>query len=283
MSNIKTWQERGTFVYAYDEAESMQAEIDDLRAALAKAEQGRDVERDEVELKSACIAGMRQAADKLAAERDAALAKLAALEAEFKDLESDLDTCMQHNVEMQTERAALAAQKNGVRVTQAVSALTTAFNGLGAGRKAMGHEFWKAGEQDCPNDIKAPNGELHTLRCKKCGDGWKDGSKMCSAAAGAAPVPEWISTADKMPGNAVVVLACYKNSNGLIRRVRAMFLAAKSIVSIVESEIGEYDEETDTYYDPEGWYEKIENWDEFTAILIDQPVTHWMPLPKEPT
>ena len=31
------------------------------------------------------------------------------------------------------------------------------------------HKFWGAGEADCPNDIKAGNGEFHTLRCKVCG------------------------------------------------------------------------------------------------------------------
>lgn len=31
------------------------------------------------------------------------------------------------------------------------------------------HKFWGAGEPDCPREIKAPNGELHTLRCKACG------------------------------------------------------------------------------------------------------------------
>lgn len=31
------------------------------------------------------------------------------------------------------------------------------------------HDFWGAGEPDCPRDIKAGNGELHTLRCKVCG------------------------------------------------------------------------------------------------------------------
>jgi hypothetical protein len=31
------------------------------------------------------------------------------------------------------------------------------------------HRFWGAGEPDCPREIKAGNGELHTLRCKACG------------------------------------------------------------------------------------------------------------------
>jgi len=36
------------------------------------------------------------------------------------------------------------------------------------------HVYWAAGEPDCPRDIKARNGELHTLRCKVCG---LDGAK----------------------------------------------------------------------------------------------------------
>lgn len=31
------------------------------------------------------------------------------------------------------------------------------------------HRFWGAGDADCPTEIKAGNGELHTLRCKACG------------------------------------------------------------------------------------------------------------------
>ena len=31
------------------------------------------------------------------------------------------------------------------------------------------HVYWRAGEPDCPRELKAGNGELHTLRCKVCG------------------------------------------------------------------------------------------------------------------
>ena len=41
------------------------------------------------------------------------------------------------------------------------------------------HEFWRAGEPDCPPDLKAGNGELHTLQCKHCGEGAR--SKVCQA------------------------------------------------------------------------------------------------------
>lgn len=30
------------------------------------------------------------------------------------------------------------------------------------------HRYWMPGELDCPREIKAGNGELHTLRCKVC-------------------------------------------------------------------------------------------------------------------
>ena len=38
---------------------------------------------------------------------------------------------------------------------------------LGASRR---HVFWYAGQPDCPKELKAPNGELHTLKCKVCGE-----------------------------------------------------------------------------------------------------------------
>ena len=36
------------------------------------------------------------------------------------------------------------------------------------------HRYWGAGEPDCPREIKAGNGELHTLRCKVCGRDYSD-------------------------------------------------------------------------------------------------------------
>lgn len=35
--------------------------------------------------------------------------------------------------------------------------------------KLRKHDFYNAGEKDCPADIKCSNGELHTLRCRNCG------------------------------------------------------------------------------------------------------------------
>ena len=96
-------------------------------------------------------------------------------------------------------------------------------------------------------------------------------------------VPQWVSVDDRMPEPGVTVLASYLNSNGLPRRIRAKWVKAGSCESSPESDIGEYDEASDTYYDPEGWYEQIDNWDDYTAILVDAAVSHWMPMPAAPT
>lgn len=93
----------------------------------------------------------------------------------------------------------------------------------------------------------------------------------------------WIPTSERMPGSGVTVLACYRNSLGKWRQIRAQWVKAKNVESDPESEIGEYDEETDTYYDPEGWYEAIDNWGDFTAVAVyEGEITHWMPLPSPP-
>ena len=45
--------------------------------------------------------------------------------------------------------------------------------------KLRKHDFYNAGEMDCPSDIKCSNGELHTLRCRNCGLDNPDG--YCSS------------------------------------------------------------------------------------------------------
>jgi len=111
--------------------------------------------------------------------------------------------------------------------------------------------------------------------------------KAAQPAPVAAPEPQqpvaWVSVDDAMPKSGVTVLACYKNSHGNLRRIRAEWTAAKTVEANAEYDWGEYDEETDTYWTPEGWYECIDNWDEFSSIAVGEgEITHWMPLPLAP-
>lgn len=50
--------------------------------------------------------------------------------------------------------------------SEAVALLGKALVGVGGPLK---HDYWRPGEPDCPREIKGGNGELHTLRCKRCG------------------------------------------------------------------------------------------------------------------
>ena len=93
---------------------------------------------------------------------------------------------------------------------------------------------------------------------------------------------QWILVSERMPDTGKKVLAYYKNDNGLGRRVRAEWVKAKTVESSRDSDCGEYDDDTDTFYDPEGWYEKIDNWCDYTGVLISHEVTYWIPLPKGP-
>ena len=106
--------------------------------------------------------------------------------------------------------------------------------------------------------------------------------KVLANNANVAP-DAWTSVKAAMPQSGVTVLAYYKNRNGFERRIRAKWTAAKTVESNSEFGWGEYDEATDSYWTPEGWYECVDNWDEFSAIMVSEgEVTHWMPLPPAP-
>ena len=93
----------------------------------------------------------------------------------------------------------------------------------------------------------------------------------------------WAPVTENMPGlgpNAFV-LATYVTDYGKPRVVRAYFAPKHTIESCNDAdEFADYSEEDDCYYTPEGWYEC--NAHEETNWLIDEVVTHWMPLPKPP-
>ena len=92
----------------------------------------------------------------------------------------------------------------------------------------------------------------------------------------------WIACADRMPTPGVTVLAYYRNEVGNGRRIRAQWVPAKTREG--DGEIHDldlvYDEDADTCYWPEGWYEQMDNWAEYTSIVVTEgEVTHWHPMP----
>lgn len=97
----------------------------------------------------------------------------------------------------------------------------------------------------------------------------------------------WISVSDRLPEPGVTVLACYTNSHGKVRRIRAEYVAPKSRVADypcdTDEECVEYDEAADQHYWLPGWYECVDNWSDYTSLAVTEgEVSNWTPLPAAP-
>jgi len=106
---------------------------------------------------------------------------------------------------------------------------------------------------------------------------WRD------RAALGRPAIEPVSVSERLPEPGIKVLAHYFNSHGKSRTVCARWIPAKfesGDSDVYDDDFLEYDEESDTFYWPEAWYEEIENWDDYGSVKINEgEVTHWQPLP----
>lgn len=84
----------------------------------------------------------------------------------------------------------------------------------------------------------------------------------------------------------ILILAHFVNPLGKSRIVKVKHIEAKTVESSVDSEISEYDEVLDRYFEPEGWYEDLheETCCGFTSLYMGEDIaaTHWMPLPEPP-
>ena len=93
----------------------------------------------------------------------------------------------------------------------------------------------------------------------------------------------WIKCSDRMPKPNVSVIAFVPAYGGgdKGRVIRAQYASPKTLEQSYDSECGEYDDETDTYYCAEGWYETNEYED--VHWYVSDRVTHWIPLPDAPS
>ena len=96
-------------------------------------------------------------------------------------------------------------------------------------------------------------------------------------------VPRWISVEERLPESGVRVLVTAKTPGGHKYVCDAFHAEKFSISSEYGDELAcEYNPEKDEYFLEEGWYEVIKNWDDYSSIVIQDQVTHWMPLPEPP-
>jgi len=94
----------------------------------------------------------------------------------------------------------------------------------------------------------------------------------------------WVSVEDRLPESGKhVLLCCEVRPSGKRYVCDGYYAGSKSITCGCSDDLDcEYDEETDEHYLPEGYYEVIKNWDDYSSIVIYDFVTHWKPLPEPP-
>ena len=102
-------------------------------------------------------------------------------------------------------------------------------------------------------------------------------------------VQEWIPVTERLPeSGAHVLICCEMHRYG--GEIAGKYVcdgyyaeASKIIADGFPDECdSEYSEQDDEYYLREGWYEVIKNWDDYNSVVVNDFVTHWMPLPEPP-
>lgn len=98
---------------------------------------------------------------------------------------------------------------------------------------------------------------------------------------------DWISVKDRLPEQgAAVLLLCERPVDMGGRKYQCVGYHAPRFA--IEAELWddeccrEYCEEKDAYFIEAGWYELIYNWDEYSAVKINDSVVSWMLLPEPP-
>lgn len=95
----------------------------------------------------------------------------------------------------------------------------------------------------------------------------------------------WTKVSDLPPEPGKAVFVFYKNSHGEGRQIKAYYLPKCHSVFDGDHDFHEpdYHEDKDEYFFCEGWYEVIDNWDQFSSIMVTEgEVTHYRPLFAEP-
>ena len=96
----------------------------------------------------------------------------------------------------------------------------------------------------------------------------------------------WISVNDQLPESACLAFynCGYRGHQIVVAKYIKRYSEEANFDFGGDGEgISEYSEDKDCYYYVEGWWELIQNWDEYGFVQIHEGlVTHWMPLPSPP-
>jgi hypothetical protein len=105
---------------------------------------------------------------------------------------------------------------------------------------------------------------------------------LATASQEGAHAAQWISVADSLPEK--YCLAVYETPSGKQRIIRAMYVAKFTVKAQGDDCYSEINDENDTEYLREGWYELVDNWGEYSSVNVcEGVVTYWRPLPPLPS
>ena len=93
-----------------------------------------------------------------------------------------------------------------------------------------------------------------------------------------------IDVKEELPPTGQKVNASFQNRLGKRRMICGHYIRKFTVESDPDAEAAiEWSDDDETAYYKEGWYENIENWDDFSFIAVcEGVVTHWEFLPKHP-
>lgn len=97
------------------------------------------------------------------------------------------------------------------------------------------------------------------------------------------PNTPWTKVSDQLPPSGRTVLLKQQHDGCDPFVIVGQYAEKHTIESHGDDDEVDYSEEADTYYCPEGFYERQMNWDEYRWIAIDScmPVIEWAPIPGE--
>lgn len=94
----------------------------------------------------------------------------------------------------------------------------------------------------------------------------------------------WLPISDVPQCKAILIH--YKNKLGKSRTIKAKFIPKFTVESsgeYADGDVDEYDEANDRYTYTEGFWELIDNWDDFTMVKVNEGEPDgWQPLPLKP-
>ena len=91
----------------------------------------------------------------------------------------------------------------------------------------------------------------------------------------------WNSVDDCLPAALKKVIAFYRNSHGKGRRVMAVYIPPVTVdaANFYSEYVDDYEYDTlngdEVEYVKAGWFESVENHDEYGYLTIDDRVTYW--------